>query len=83
TTTSTERSNSSNPFGDMILTKFRHKREADESANEVAKEKDRTVMCLEEMQFLAISTDDLPEDDAYWINVQEQQIKDKYNLCRD
>nr|GEX28098.1 retrotransposon Gag domain, retroviral aspartyl protease [Tanacetum cinerariifolium] len=47
-----------------------------ESAYEVAKEKDRTVMRLEEMKFLAISTKDLSEDDAYWINVQKQQIKD-------
>ncbi|GKE47127.1 lipase, class 3 [Tanacetum coccineum] len=46
TTTSTERSNSSNPFGDMILTKFRLKREADESANEVAKEKDPAMSII-------------------------------------
>ncbi|GKB77240.1 retrovirus-related pol polyprotein from transposon TNT 1-94, partial [Tanacetum coccineum] len=62
-TTSIGESNSSNPFGDMMLTEFRLKREVAESAYEVAKEKDRTVMLLEEMKFLAISTKDLSEDD--------------------
>ncbi|GJV58945.1 hypothetical protein Tco_1465045 [Tanacetum coccineum] len=63
-----------------MSTEFRLKRKAAESAYEVAKEKDRTVMRLEEMKFLAISTKDLLEDDAYWIDVPKQQIKDKYNL---
>ncbi|GJX31815.1 hypothetical protein Tco_0241670 [Tanacetum coccineum] len=76
-------SNSSNAFGDTMSTKFHLKREAAESAYEVAKEKDHTVMRLEDVKFLAISTKALSEDDAYWINVQKQQIKDKYNLHRD
>ncbi|GJT84247.1 hypothetical protein Tco_1058589 [Tanacetum coccineum] len=46
-TTSTGGSNSSNPFGDMMSTEFRLKREAAKSAYEVAKEKDRTIVCLE------------------------------------
>ncbi|GJX16685.1 hypothetical protein Tco_0217517, partial [Tanacetum coccineum] len=57
--------------------------EAAEKAYEVSKEKDRTVMHLKEMKFLAISTKDLSKDDAYWINVQKQQIKDIYNLHWD
>ncbi|GJS70304.1 hypothetical protein Tco_0703145 [Tanacetum coccineum] len=53
--TSNGGSNSSNPFGDTMLTKFHLKWEAAESAYEVAKEKDYTVMRLEDMKFLAIS----------------------------
>ncbi|GJU05402.1 hypothetical protein Tco_1121832 [Tanacetum coccineum] len=84
TTKSIRGSNSSNPLGNMMSTEFRLKREgAKPSAYEVAKEKDRKVMRLEEMKFLSISTKDLSEDDAYWINVQKKQIKDKYNLHRD
>ena len=40
-------------------------------------------MRLEEMKFLAISMKDLSEDDAYWINMEKQKIKDKYNLRCD
>ncbi|GJV02553.1 hypothetical protein Tco_1336122 [Tanacetum coccineum] len=83
TMSSTGGINSTNQFGDVMQTEFRLKREAAQSAYEVSKEKDRTVIRLEEMQFLAISTKDLSEDDAYWTNVQKQHIKDKYNLCRD
>ncbi|GKE42036.1 hypothetical protein Tco_1469320 [Tanacetum coccineum] len=66
-----------------LSTEFRLQREAAESVYEVAKEKDHTVMRLEEIKFLAISTKDLSEDDTYWINVQKQRTKDKYNLRRD
>ncbi|GKC83372.1 hypothetical protein Tco_1139089 [Tanacetum coccineum] len=75
TTTCTEESNSSNPFGDMMSAEFRLKREVAKSAYEVAKDKDRTVMRLEEMKFLAISTKDLSEGDAYWTNVQNNKSK--------
>ncbi|GJS27259.1 hypothetical protein Tco_0487879 [Tanacetum coccineum] len=68
TTTSTGGSNSSNPFGEHMLTEFHLKREAAEKAYEVSKEKDRTLMRLEEMKYIATSTKDLSEDDAYWIN---------------
>ncbi|GJS42792.1 hypothetical protein Tco_0567835 [Tanacetum coccineum] len=47
------------------------------------KRKNRTVMCLEEMKFLAISTKDLPEDDAYFIEEQKEAIRAKYNLYRN
>nr|GEW51759.1 hypothetical protein [Tanacetum cinerariifolium] len=65
TTTSIGRSNSSNPFSEHMLTEFRLKREAAEKAYDVSKEKDCTLMHLEEMKFLATSTEDLSEDDAY------------------
>ncbi|GJY73124.1 mitochondrial fission 1 protein A-like protein, partial [Tanacetum coccineum] len=58
---------------------LRLKREAAEKAFEVAKEKDRTVMRLEEKKFLAISTKDLSEDDAYWIEMQKKN-KSKTNI---
>nr|GEX57621.1 RNA-directed DNA polymerase, eukaryota, reverse transcriptase zinc-binding domain protein [Tanacetum cinerariifolium] len=66
-----------------MSTEFRLKRESAESAYEVAKAKDPMVIHLKERKFFAISTKDFSENDAYWINVQKQQIKDKYNLHRE
>ncbi|GKC44774.1 hypothetical protein Tco_1062496 [Tanacetum coccineum] len=63
TSVSTGGSSSSSQFGDFMTKELRLKREAAEAAIEVAKEKDRTVMRLEEMKLLAISTKDLSEDD--------------------
>nr|GEZ19683.1 hypothetical protein [Tanacetum cinerariifolium] len=40
-------------------------------------EKDRTLMRLEELRFLATSTKDLDDVDAYWIKKQKQLIKNK------
>nr|GEU51792.1 hypothetical protein [Tanacetum cinerariifolium] len=54
-----------------------------EAAFELAKDKDRTVMRLEEMKFLAISTKDLSEDDAYFNEEQKKTIRAKYNLYRN
>nr|GEU62852.1 retrovirus-related Pol polyprotein from transposon TNT 1-94 [Tanacetum cinerariifolium] len=71
TTTSTGGSNSSNPFEEHMSTEFRLKQETAEQAYEVSKEKNRTLMRLEEMKFLAPRTKDLSEDDAYWINHQK------------
>ncbi|GJY31223.1 hypothetical protein Tco_0414718 [Tanacetum coccineum] len=71
TTTSTGGSNSSNPFGEHMLSEFSLKREAAEKACEASKENDRTLMRLEEMKFLATPTKDLSEDDAYWINYKK------------
>ncbi|GJV71268.1 hypothetical protein Tco_1491263 [Tanacetum coccineum] len=59
---------------------LRLKREAAEKAFEVAKEKDRTVMRLEELRFLALGTKDLSDDDAYYINLQKNAIKEKLKL---
>ncbi|GJZ32684.1 putative reverse transcriptase domain-containing protein [Tanacetum coccineum] len=67
---------------EIITQELRLKREAVEKAFEVAKEKDHMVMRLEEMKFLTISTKDLPDDDAYFINEQKQAIQDKYQLYR-
>ncbi|GKA19845.1 hypothetical protein Tco_0699760, partial [Tanacetum coccineum] len=68
TTTGTGGSNSSNPLGEHMSTEFCLKREAAKKSYDVSKEKDRTLMRFEEMKFLATSTKDLSEDDAYWIN---------------
>ncbi|GJX08756.1 hypothetical protein Tco_0196688 [Tanacetum coccineum] len=46
-------------------------------AFEAQAEKDRTLMRLEELRFLATSTKDLDEDDAYWIKKQKKLIKNK------
>ncbi|GJT54747.1 hypothetical protein Tco_0989801 [Tanacetum coccineum] len=83
TTPSTGGSNSSNLFVEHMSTEFRLKREAAESAYAVDKVKDRTLMRLEEMKFLATGTKDLSKDDAYWINHKKQTIKDKYKLICD
>ncbi|GJS59707.1 hypothetical protein Tco_0654491 [Tanacetum coccineum] len=80
TSASTEESSSSSQFGEIMTQELRLKREAAEAAFEVAKEKDRTVMRLKEMEFLAISTKDLPEDDAYLIEEQKKAIRAKYKL---
>ncbi|GKB60428.1 hypothetical protein Tco_0916614 [Tanacetum coccineum] len=83
TSVSTGGSNSSSQFGEIMTKELRLKREVAEAAFEVAKEKDRTVMRLEEMKFLAISTKDLSDDDAYFIEEQKKSIRAKYNLYRN
>ncbi|GJY05739.1 hypothetical protein Tco_0371679 [Tanacetum coccineum] len=56
---------------------LRLKREAAERAFEAQAEKDRTLMRLEELRFLATSTKDLDDDDVYWIKKQKRLIKNK------
>nr|GEX56084.1 hypothetical protein [Tanacetum cinerariifolium] len=60
-----------------MIHELRLKRGAAEKAFEVAKEKDRTVMRLEELKLLAISTKDLSEYDAYYINLQKKKPSKK------
>nr|GEV02234.1 hypothetical protein [Tanacetum cinerariifolium] len=50
---------------------------AAEKAFEASKDKDETIKSLEELRFLAISTKDLSDDDAYWIERKKAQIKAK------
>nr|GEW82928.1 hypothetical protein [Tanacetum cinerariifolium] len=47
------------------------KRKAAERAFEAQAEKDRTLMRLEELGFLATSIKDLDDDNAYWIKKQK------------
>ncbi|GKB64672.1 hypothetical protein Tco_0920858 [Tanacetum coccineum] len=56
---------------------LRLKREAAERAFGAQAEKDRTLMRLEELRFLATSTKDLDDDDAYWVKKQKKLIKNK------
>nr|GEY77515.1 hypothetical protein [Tanacetum cinerariifolium] len=51
--------------------------EATERAFEAQAEKGRTLMRFEELRFLATSTKDLDDDDAYWIKKQKRLIKNK------
>nr|GEU59051.1 glutathione S-transferase T3-like [Tanacetum cinerariifolium] len=51
--------------------------ESAERAFEAQVEKDRTLMRLEELRFLATSTKDLDDEDAYWIKKQKRLIKNK------
>ncbi|GJT10831.1 hypothetical protein Tco_0857873 [Tanacetum coccineum] len=76
-TTSTDGSSASTQFGELMEQELRLKREAAERAFEAQAEKDRTLMRLEELRFLATSTKDLDDDDAYWIKKQKQLIKNK------
>ncbi|GKA48663.1 hypothetical protein Tco_0741621 [Tanacetum coccineum] len=76
-TASTGGSSASTQFGELMEQELRLKREAAERAFEAQAEKDRTLMRLEELRFLATSTKDLDDDDAYWIKKQKQLIKNK------
>nr|GFA56908.1 hypothetical protein [Tanacetum cinerariifolium] len=64
-TASTGESSASTQFGVLMEQELRLKREAAERAFEVQAEKDRTLMRLEELRFLATSTKDLDNADAY------------------
>nr|GFA68833.1 hypothetical protein [Tanacetum cinerariifolium] len=76
-TTSTGGSNASTQFGEVMEQELRMKREAAERAFEAQAEKDRTLMRLEELRFLATSTKDLDDVDAYWIKKQKRLIRNK------
>ncbi|GJZ82486.1 hypothetical protein Tco_0647659, partial [Tanacetum coccineum] len=76
-TASTGGSSASTQFGELMEQELRLKREAAERAFEAQAEKDRTLMRLEELRFLATSTNDLDDDDAYWIKKQKRLIKNK------
>nr|GEY88284.1 hypothetical protein [Tanacetum cinerariifolium] len=56
---------------------LRLKWKAAERAFEAQAEKDRTLMWLEELRFIATSTKDLDDDDAYRIKKQTRLIKNK------
>ncbi|GKF56510.1 hypothetical protein Tco_0166850 [Tanacetum coccineum] len=70
-------SSASTQFGELMEQELRLKREAAKMAFEAQAEKERTLMRLEELRFLATSTKDLDDDDAYWIKRQKQLIKNK------
>nr|GEW57343.1 hypothetical protein [Tanacetum cinerariifolium] len=76
-TTSTDGSSASTQFGELMEQELRLKREAAERAFEIQAEKDRTLMRLEELRFLATSTKDLDDADAYWIKKQKRLIRNK------
>nr|GEW66116.1 hypothetical protein [Tanacetum cinerariifolium] len=62
---------------DLTGDELHQKREAAERAFEAQAEKDRTLMRFEELRFLATSTKDLDDDDAYWIKKQKRLIKNQ------
>nr|GEV52544.1 hypothetical protein [Tanacetum cinerariifolium] len=59
------------------LKKSGENEEAAEKAFEASKDKDETIKSLEELRFLALSTNDFLDDDAYWIEWKKAQIKAK------
>nr|GFA39964.1 glutathione S-transferase T3-like [Tanacetum cinerariifolium] len=76
-TASTGGSNTSTQFGEVMEQELRLKREAAKRAFEAQAEKDRTLMRLEELRFLATSTKDLDDVDTYWIKKQKRLIINK------
>nr|GEW43642.1 hypothetical protein [Tanacetum cinerariifolium] len=76
-TVSTGGSSASTQFGELMEQELYLKREAAERAFKAQAKKDRTLMRLEELMFLATSTKDLDDDDAYWIKKQKRLIKNK------
>nr|GEZ52030.1 glutathione S-transferase T3-like [Tanacetum cinerariifolium] len=76
-TASTSGSSASTQFGELMEQELRLKWEAAERAFEAQAEKDRTLMRLEELMFLATSTKDLDDEDAYWIKKQKRLIINK------
>nr|GEY60739.1 hypothetical protein [Tanacetum cinerariifolium] len=67
----------SSQFGEFVSHELRLKREAAEKAFQASKDKDETIKSLEELRFLALSTKDLSDYDAYWIERRKAQIKAK------
>nr|GEV54672.1 hypothetical protein [Tanacetum cinerariifolium] len=76
-TASTGGSSASTQFGKLMEQELRLKREAAEGAFEAQAEKDRTLMRLEELRFLATSTKDLDDVDAYWIKKQKRLLRNE------
>ncbi|GJT78806.1 hypothetical protein Tco_1045531 [Tanacetum coccineum] len=77
-TASTGESSASAQFGELMEQELRLKREAAERAFEAQAKKDRTLMRLEELRFLATSTKNLDERrTAFWIKKQKKLIKNK------
>nr|GEU85777.1 hypothetical protein [Tanacetum cinerariifolium] len=76
-TSASTRGSQSFQFGEFVSHELRLKREADEKAFEASKDKDETIKSLEELRFLSLSTKDLSDDDAYWIERKKAQIKAK------
>nr|GEV54667.1 glutathione S-transferase T3-like [Tanacetum cinerariifolium] len=76
-TASTGESSASTQFEKLMEQELRLKRKAVERAFEAQAEKDRTLIWLEELRFLATSTKDLDDDDAYWIKKEKRLIKNK------
>nr|GEV63064.1 hypothetical protein [Tanacetum cinerariifolium] len=76
-TASTGGSSASIQFGELMEQELRLKREAAERAFEAQAEKDRTLIRLEELRFLATTTKDMDDDDAYRIKKQKRLIKNK------
>nr|GEW47764.1 hypothetical protein [Tanacetum cinerariifolium] len=68
----------SSQFGEFVSHELRLKREAAEKAFEASKDKDEMIKSLEELRFLALSTKDLSDDEAYWIERKKAQIKAKF-----
>ena len=82
TTSSIAGSNLPN-FKDNLQNEFSIKREAAQSVYKVVKEKDQTIMRLEEINFHVTSTKDMSNEDAYMINMQKEEIRGKYRVNRN
>ena len=62
--------------GEYVVNGLRLKQEAAERAFQASQKKDNTIKRLKELRFLALSTKDLSDDNAFWMT-NKKQIKDK------
>ena len=78
---STVGTSSSSQFREFMTYEICIKREAVQEAYEAAKEKDCTIMKLEEMKFLGINTKKMDANTAYWIKMEKEKIIKKNVIC--
>ena len=78
TSTSTGGSASSNL--ESMTNELRLRREAAQMAYDAARMKDETTTRLEEFRFLGMKMSEIDPEEVYWIKMEKQRIKQKYNL---
>lgn len=65
---------------DSMTHELRLRREAAQMAYDAARMKDETTTRLEEFRFFSMKMSDVDPDEAYFIKMKKQRIKQKYNL---
>ena len=63
-----------------MTNELRLRREAAQMAYDAARMKDETTTRLEEFRFLGMKMSDVDPDEAYFIKMEKQRIKEKYKL---
>lgn len=65
-----------------MTNELRLRREAAQMAYEAARMKDETATRIDEFRFLSMKMSDVDPDEAYFIKMEKQRIRDNYNLQR-